>query len=382
MADPPLSVTFVIPCLNEEGTLPSVLEKINRLRKNELAVRSTEIVVADNGSTDDSVRIAEEHGARVVHCAERGYGAALRCGIENAKLDAVIFADADDTYDLLEAPALVKELDKGYDLVIGSRLRGTIHAGAMPALHRWLGTPTLNFFINRLHAKDGVRISDCNSGFRCFKRSAFTSWEVGGSGMEFASEMLLKALKARAKISEVPISLHPDTRDRRPHLRTWRDGMRHLLQVFLQAPQFFHVTGASILLISWALLLVGWWAGPTKIGFASVFGLHTMMFALLGSFFGLTLWSIGLLLSVRIPSGVRIYRRLLDLGEGHLFWMAMLFLLVSFGFFLAILVRWATNGFEFLALERETMLLTAFGANGILLVFNVITAHMIKQMRQ
>jgi hypothetical protein len=200
--------------------------------------------------------------------------------------------------------------------------------------------------------------------------------------MEFASEMLLKALKSRAKISEVPISLHPDTRDRRPHLRTWRDGMRHLLQVFLQAPQFFHYTGSVIFLISWGFLLIGWWAGPTKIGFASVFGLHTMMFALLGSFFGLTLWSIGLLLSVRIPSGVRIYRRLLDLGEGHLFWMAMLFLVVSSGFFLAILLRWATNGFEFLALERETMLLTAFGANGILLVFNVITAHMIKQMRR
>jgi glycosyltransferase involved in cell wall biosynthesis len=382
MADLPLSVTFVIPCLNEEGTLASVLEKINRLRKNELAVRSTEIVVADNGSTDDSVRIAEEHGARVVHCAERGYGAALRYGIENAKLGAVIFADADDTYDLLEAPGLLRELDKGHDLVIGSRLRGTIHPGAMPALHRWLGTPTLNFFINRLHAKDGVRISDCNSGFRCFTRSAFATWEVEGSGMEFASEMLLKALKSRAKISEVPITLRPDTRDRQPHLKTWRDGMRHLLQVFLQAPQFFHYTGAVISLVSWALLLIGWWAGPTKIGFASVFGLHTMMFALLGSFFGLTLWSIGLLLSVRIPSAVRTYRWLLDLGEGHLFWIAALFLVVSSGFFLAILVRWATNGFEFLALERETMLLTAFGANGILLVFNVITAHMIKQMRR
>jgi glycosyltransferase involved in cell wall biosynthesis len=374
-------VSFVIPCLNEEGTLPIVLEKINRVRKEALSDRSTEIVVSDNGSTDASVRIAGEHGARVVHCERRGYGAALQAGIAAASHDVVIFADADDTYDFLESPALVRELEKGFDLVLGSRLDGKIHPGAMPWLHRRLGTPVLNRLINLLHARNGNRVADCNSGFRCFRAAAFRSWEVGGSGMEFASEMLLKALKSGARISHVPVTLYADHAGRTPHLRTWRDGMRHLLQILLEAPHFFHGAGLATWLLSWIVMLVATRSGIVKIGFAEVLGLHTMMFAMLGSCFGLTLWSTGLLLSVRAPAQ-RSYRLVLELGEGALFWGAVALALVGAGFFAAIVWRWSSSGFENLALERETLLLTAFGANALLLVFNVITAHLLKQMAE
>ncbi|MCP3980589.1 MAG: hypothetical protein GY716_14905 [bacterium] len=199
--------------------------------------------------------------------------------------------------------------------------------------------------------------------------------------MEFASEMLVKALKNNARMSQVPITLSPDRPGREPHLRTWRDGMRHLLQVFLEAPHFFHHVGLAAVALSWVLLLAGWRIGPFVLGFASVFGLHTMMFALLGSLFGLTLWGVGLLLSAMVESKQWIYRKLLQLGEGQLFWVSCAFGAVSLGFFVAIVVRWAANGFKHLALERETMLLIAFGANGLLFVAHVLTAHLIKQMR-
>jgi hypothetical protein len=193
--------------------------------------------------------------------------------------------------------------------------------------------------------------------------------------------MLLGALKAEARISHVPISLRPDAADRRPHLRTWRDGMRHLLQILLEAPHLFQFVGLSLFLFSWAVLLTGWRIGPVKVGFASVLGIHTLMFAMLGSCFALSLWSIGLLLSVRARAPLRTYRALLELGEGQLFWSAVLFMAISCGFFVTIVTRWALGGFENLALEQETLLLTTFGANGVLLVVSVLTAHLLKQMR-
>lgn len=379
MSSRPSSViSFVIPCLNEQETLPYVLEKINTLCQTVLKNRATEVIVADNGSTDNSVTIALEHGAKVVHCQEKGYGAALQCGIQNATGEVIVFADADNTYDLLETPKLLEELEKGYDLVLGSRIKGDIHPGAMPRIHRYLGTPVLNFFINLLYSRNGVRITDCNSGFRCFKRDMFLSWGINSTGMEFASEMLVKALKANAKISQVPISFYPDPRHRTPHLKTWRDGMRHLLQIFLYSPEFFYYSGITSVCMSWLVLLIGLFFGPISFGFASIFGIHTMMFALLGSCFGVTIWGIGLTLAAKIDTNVRAYEYLIDLSEDRLFWCALLFALISFTTFLAIFVSWGRQGFEFLSLEKETLVLTAFGTDGLFLVSSVITAHLVK----
>ena len=373
------SVSFVIPCLNEQNTLAEILSKINKVCMSHLKDRQTEIIVSDNGSTDKSVSIAEEHGARVVNCSERGYGAALLSGIHAARYDAVIFADADNTYDFLEAPELVNELDKGFDLVVGSRIQGEIHRGAMPFLHKYVGTPVLNFFINMLYARDGNKISDCNSGFRCFKRESFISWQVKSTGMEFASEMLVKALKARSTVSHVPISLYPDRGDRVPHLKTWRDGMRHLLQIFLDSPESFYVVGSLMFCASWLIIIAGLWFGPVRVGFARILGLHSMMFALLGSLFGIIIWTIGLLIAIRIKSKSRVYQYLLDLPEDKLFWYGFATVMTSGAFFLAVFVYWGYKGFEFISIEKLTLALVSLASNGVLLASNVITAHLLKR---
>ncbi len=366
--------------MNEEKTLPYVLKKINAVKANELSDRVVEVIVSDNGSTDKSIEVAQSFGARVIHCAERGYGAALQCGIYGAENEAVIFADADDTYDFLESPRLVAKLDEGYDMVLGSRLDGTIHDGAMPFLHRYVGTPVLSFIINMLYARGEYRLSDCNSGFRCFRKEAFASWKVGGTGMEFASEMLVKAMKSGAKLTEVPASLYPDKPGRIPHLRTWRDGMRHLLQILLESPEFFNVTGTALWLMSWVVLLVGFVTGPITFSAFSIFGIHSMMFALLGSIFGLAMWSVGLFISTKNPSSVRLYTTFNGWQEDRLFWFSFGLGASSLLLLLGIVVQWGLGGFANLALERQTLSVITFAANGILLVANVLTAHLIKRL--
>ena len=323
--------------------------------------------------------IAGENDARVVPIPERGYGAALRAGIESAAHEIIVFADADNTYDFLESPRLIAELEKGFDLVIGSRLAGTIHKGAMPLLHRYVGTPALNGIINLLHARKGSHIQDCNSGFRCFRRSSFLCWKVRSTGMEFASEMLVKALKAEARISHVPVSLHPDIGGRVPYLRTWRDGMRHLLQILLESPRFLNTSGYILLIVSWSIFFVSYFFGPIQIAFASVFGLHTMMFAMLGTLFGIDLWSIGLSLSVRQTDRPRDYALLLNLSEDRLFWYAVGFGLLSLTLLLSIVVQWILKGFSAITLEKETLGLITFGANGLLTISSILKAHLMKR---
>lgn len=373
------SVSFVIPCLNEQSTLAQVLTKINTVCTSDFKERKTEIIVSDNGSTDKSVSIAKEYGARVVHCDEVGYGAALLLGIQNAKYDVVVFADADNTYDFLETPRLVNELEKGFDLIVGSRIQGEIHCGAMPFLHKYVGTPILNFFINLLYARNGNKINDCNSGFRCFKRQSFISWQIKSPGMEFASEMLIKALKENAVVSHVPISLYPDCRGRTPHLKTWRDGMRHLLQIFLDSPESFNIVGCIIFFTSWFVILLGLLFGTVSVGFAYILGLHSMMFALLGSIFGIVFWTIGLLLSIRIESNIKLYKYLLNLSEDKLFWGSFVILFVSGVLLLAILFYWGFKGFRFISIEKQTLALVTLASNGVLLVSNIITAHLLKR---
>lgn len=373
------SVSFVVPCRNEQETLGLVLTKINKLCEDDFRDRQTEVIVCDNGSTDRSEEIAREHGSKVVHCERKGYGAALLCGIKETGCEVVVFADADDTYDFLETPKLVEKLEEGFDLVIGSRMHGKIHKGAMPFLHRYLGTPVLNFFLNLLYATERTRISDCNSGFRCFLRSSFLSWAVKSEGMEFASEMLVKALKSNAKISHVPVSLYPDYAERAPHLERWRDGMRHLLQIFLDSPEFFFFVGCGLFIISWLIILLGLFFGPVQIGFATVLGLHSMMFGLLGSLFSITIWAVGLYLAVRIETRVKTYRWLIELPEDKLFWCSAILTLVSVALFSVVVIYWGIHGFRDLYIEKQTLVIVAFAANGMLFVSNMVTAHLLKR---
>lgn len=376
------SITFVIPCLNEEGTLPEVLGKINHVCENELRDIPTEVLVSDNGSTDNSIKIAESYGVRVVSCTTRGYGAALLSGIENASHEIIIFADADNTYDFLESPRLIEEINKGFDLVIGSRFDGKIHHKAMPLMHRYVGTPILNWIINHLYGrKDKNAVRDCNSGFRCFRRDAFLSWNIQSTGMEFASEMLVKALKCGASFSHVPVSLHADNRERVPHLHRWRDGMRHLLQIIYECPRVFCVLGMSLFILNWLVILIGLFWGPLTLKSVGLFGINSMLFGFMGTILGTLIWAVGLYLTVSVKPSIRMYQYLIQVSEEKLFWGSVISILFSAVLLGAIVVYWGTQGFMNIHIEKITLGIIALASNIILLVYCIITSHLLKKIR-
>ncbi|HUG90872.1 MAG TPA: glycosyltransferase family 2 protein [Planctomycetaceae bacterium] len=218
-----IEVSVVMPCLNEAETLGRCIVKAqNALDAGGLC---GEIVVADNGSSDGSQDIARGLGARVVAVRERGYGCALRGGIAAARGPYIVFADADDSYDFGEVPRFVERLRAGDDLVMGNRFQGGIRPGAMPWLHRYVGNPVLSG-IGRLLFRTPV--GDFHCGMRGLSKAAFERMELASDGMEFASEMVIQATLRGLRISELPIELAPDGRSRPPHLRSWRDGWRHL----------------------------------------------------------------------------------------------------------------------------------------------------------
>jgi glycosyltransferase involved in cell wall biosynthesis len=217
-------VSVVLPCLNEAETLGICIRKAqNTLAANGI---SAEIVVADNGSTDGSQEIALRMNARVVHVENKGYGNALRGGIQAARGRYIIMGDSDDSYDFENLMPFVERLRDGYDLVMGNRFRGGIRPGAMPLLNRYFGVPALNL-AGRL-ACGNPPCGDFHCGLRGFRRDAAERMNLQTTGMEFASEMIVKAARGKMKITEVPTVLSPAGRTRPPHLRRWRDGIRHL----------------------------------------------------------------------------------------------------------------------------------------------------------
>jgi glycosyltransferase involved in cell wall biosynthesis len=228
-----MEFTILMPCLDEALTVEACIQKA----KNYLQKRGIvgEVLIADNGSTDGSQRLAEAAGARVVRIKDRGYGAALRGGIQAAKGRFVIMGDADDSYDFADLDHFVDRLRCGFKLVMGNRFQGGIRPGAMPLLNRYLGNPALSFIGRTLFSSP---IGDFHCGMRGFDRQAILGLHLRSSGMEFASEMVVKASLARLKIAEVPTTLSPDGRQRAPHLRPWRDGWRHLRFMLLRSPQW------------------------------------------------------------------------------------------------------------------------------------------------
>ena len=237
-----LELTILMPCLNEAATLAACVDAAQQALRD-LGVPG-EVVVADNGSTDGSREIAAAHGARVVPVAERGYGAALLAGIEAARGRYVVMGDADLSYDFAEAGRYLAKLREGYDLVMGNRFEGAIEPGAMPSLHRYLGNPVLSG-LGRLFF--GSPVGDFHSGMRGFRRDAMTGLHLRTTGMEFASEMIVRASLAKLRIGEVPTTLRPDRRGRPPHLRTWRDGWRHLRFLLLYSPRWLFLYPGAIL---------------------------------------------------------------------------------------------------------------------------------------
>jgi glycosyltransferase involved in cell wall biosynthesis len=237
-----LELTILMPCLNEAATVGACVDAAQHALRD-LGVPG-EVVVADNGSTDGSREIAAARGARVVPVAERGYGAALLAGIEAARGRYVVMGDADLSYDFAEAGRYLAALREGYDLVMGNRFDGAIEPGAMPSLHRYLGNPVLSG-LGRLFF--GSPVGDFHSGMRGFRRDAMTGLHLRTTGMEFASEMIVRASLAKLRIGEVPTTLRPDRRGRPPHLRTWRDGWRHLRFLLLYSPRWLFLYPGAVL---------------------------------------------------------------------------------------------------------------------------------------
>ena len=267
-----VELSIVIPCLNEAETIEVCINKaLNFLKENNV---SGEVVIGDNGSTDGSIEIAQRNGAHVVHIDEKGYGAALMGAIKASKGEFIIMGDADDSYDFSNLMPFVLKLREGNDLVMGNRFKGGIEKGAMPFLHKYLGNPVLSF-IGRLFFK--IKIRDFHCGLRGFRNESIQKLELRTTGMEFASEMIVKASIFKLKITEVPTILSKDGRSRPPHLRTWRDGWRHLKFLLMYSPKWLFLYPGLILLLISTLLFVMISINPIHAN-KLTFDLHTLTY--------------------------------------------------------------------------------------------------------
>lgn len=275
-----IELSIVMPCLNEAETLGLCIEKAQRsLEENEI---TGEIVVADNGSTDGSREIAQRMGVRLVQVELKGYGSALLGGITAARGRYIIMGDADDSYDFSNLMPFVSKLREGCDLVMGNRFTGGIEPGAMPALHRYFGNPLLTG-IGRLLFKSPS--GDFHCGLRGFRKEAAKKMNLQTTGMEFASEMIVKATLLGMRVAEVPATLSPAGRTRPPHLRSWRDGWRHLRFLFLYSPRWLFLYPGILLMVAGALVGLLIIPGPQTIG-GVTFDVHTLLYAAAAVYIG------------------------------------------------------------------------------------------------
>jgi glycosyltransferase involved in cell wall biosynthesis len=357
-------LTILMPCLNEAATVARCVGKARDfLRRAGIA---GEVLVADNGSSDDSAERAAAAGARVVAVADRGYGAALRAGIAAARGRYVIMGDADDSYDFSRLERFVEALRAGHPLVMGNRFKGGILPGAMPAMHRYLGNPVLSF-IGRLFF--GARIGDFHCGLRGFDRQAMLGLGLRTPGMEFASEMVVKAVLAGWSTAEVPATLAPDGRGRPPHLRSWRDGWRHLRFLLLFSPRWlFLYPGLALLGIGTALTTALYFS-PLRIGGAGL-DVHTMLYGAAGSLLGLQLCLFALFARVSAQSAGLLPRqplvdrllRVVTLERGLLAGMGLA--LVGFAWSAAAFWQWRDTGFG--ALDPREMMRETIPASALM----------------
>ena len=279
-----MELTVLMPCLNEAATVGTCVAKARGFL--ERAGIAGEVLVADNGSDDDSRELARNAGARVVEVPQRGYGAALAAGIAAARGRYVIMGDADDSYDFSRLEGFVEKLRAGHPLVMGNRFKGGIGKGAMPWLHRYLGNPVLSF-IGRLLFR--TRVGDFHCGLRGFDLEAVRGLDLRTPGMEFASELVVKASLAGWRIAEVPTTLQPDGRgERAPHLRTWHDGWRHLRFLLLFSPRWLFLYPGLALLALGIALTVTLYFSPLRIGSAGL-DIHSMLYASAAAILGLQL---------------------------------------------------------------------------------------------
>jgi hypothetical protein len=341
-------LAIVMPCLNEAETLAVCIRKA-RAGIAAAGVRG-EVIVADNGSTDGSQDIARREGARLVDVREKGYGSALRGGIEAADAKWIIMGDADDSYDFSRIDGFVVKFREGFDLVMGCRLPsggGTIAPGAMPWKNRWIGNPSLSF-IGRLFFKCPAR--DFHCGLRGFTREAYRRMELKTTGMEFASEMVIKSTLKSLKITEVPITLHPDGRSRPPHLKPWRDGWRHLRFMLLFSPRWLFIWPGVALLLLGLVVAIPLCVAPVKIGHVQ-FDTNTLLVAGMMTVVGFQAVFFGLFTKLYcvarglLPDNKRLRSLLESFSLERGIVLGLLFCIVGLGFLGASILKWRAAGF-------------------------------------
>lgn len=364
-------ISVVIPCLNEANSVGICIDKaFAAFAKDNLR---GEVVVADNGSTDGSIEIAESRGARVVRVARQGYGSALQAGISAARGRFIIMGDADESYDFSIVSQFVQKWREGFSVVMGNRFLGGIRPGAMPWHHKYIGNPGLTALLNMLF---GTKVGDSHCGMRGFSREVFDRLDLRSTGMEFASEFIIKASQLGVPITEIPVTLWPDKRGRSPHLRSFRDGWRHLRFMLLYAPNWlFLLPGGMLFLVG--LGLVFWLLpGPRHLTPRVVIDIHTMIFGMIFTLLGAQIISVGFFAKVfsyseRFDRRSVSLRRLLnrvELEDG-LVVGAVLFL-AGFAGCLWVVWHWASGGFGPLFDVRQVIFWSMWLFLGVQVIFS------------
>ncbi|MEM4267908.1 MAG: glycosyltransferase family 2 protein [Candidatus Woesearchaeota archaeon] len=382
MAKANIEVSIVMPCLNEENSIGFCVEQAKKAIKK-LGLPG-EVIVSDNGSVDRSVQIAKNRGARVVHQPLRGYGNAYLKGISSAKGKYIMIADSDKTYDFMDIEKFILPLkDEGYDMVMGTRLKGRIMPGAMPWLHKKIGNPILSGFLNMLFH---TGLSDAHCGQRSFTKKAFEKMFLKTGGMEFASEMVINASKAGLRIKEVPITYYAN-KDRKPHLRSFRDGWRHVRFMLLYSPfHLFFVPGITIFLIGAALLtlmstkevMIGQVSlGPITAVFGSLLCVFGFQIILL-SYFAKVAYSKISPFDKQFSGALKVIDKLLSIEKSLLIGCIMIFMGVLIDAF--ILFKWLSSNMGQLSLRDGSLAVSALTIIifGMQIIFSAFLTSIIK----
>ena len=379
-----LELTILMPCLNEAETIGACVSKaMGYLARSGVA---GEVLIADNGSTDGSQAIAERLGARVVPVPVRGYGAALIAGIAAARGRFVIMGDSDDSYDFTALDPFVAKLRDGYALVMGNRFRGGIKPGAMPPLHRYLGNPVLST-IGRLFFGGPVR--DFHCGLRGFDRDAIRALDLRAPGMEFAWEMVVKATVQGLRITEVPTTLSPDGRSRPPHLRSWRDGWRHLRFLLVFCPRWLFLYPGAALFLAGLAAMVLLLPGPLRLGGVTL-DVHTMLYgsgAMVMGFQAVQFWVFAQIYGIQqgmVPDRGRLTATLERFGLEPALIVAALLVLAGFGLGVAAVAVWGGQRFgplEGLGAMRMAIASVTSMVLGLQLAFGAFFVALLGMMR-
>lgn len=373
-----IDLSFIFPCLNEKDTISLCIEQLEAiLKKTKIKY---EIIISDNGSTDGSLDIAKQYDVKIVNTKKRGYGEALKNGFAHALGKYIAFADIDGSYPLEFISQMYKTIVKeDADMVVASRMTGVIKKGAMPLTHRYIGTPVLTKIINLLFCGN---LTDCNSGFRIMKKSSYEQWQTRSSGMEFASELLIKALKAKAKIVEIPAGLNKDKRTKPPHLNTWRDGMRHLLFILAEAPKFFEAIGLLMFLAFSGLQVLSFFVAPLHIGSITILNYHSQILFIILSSLGIQVWGFSMLLylfnSHEQPYAVSKY--MINIPEEKLLLVLIAVIMLIIWCIASVFISWAKVNFQELNLLYDLLFYVYVVTTLCSGIFSLLSIHVLKRV--